>query len=382
MGHDAAQLGDGRRGGRLPPRSRTTTRSWPRPSARAARAASGRGAGAADEGPPGRPIAGTNGKTTTTSMMTDARSTPAQIRRSPLAGTGRDRLRRPPRQRAELRGRGRRERQDVPAVHAVGRDGHQHRGRPPRHLRHLGRTEAAFAEFADRVTDDGFLVACVETPALPTSRPWPRRAASAVAWASRRRRRPTPRRGLEFAGGTSRFTVVYRGRRLGEVSLQILAGTTCSTPWRRWVPDCGWGSPSRTCPGARGVQRHPPANGYQGEAARVRVCDEHAHHPNEIAGDLQAARSLAARAGSSSPSSRTWCPARRSSDRRWAGARGRRRGRRDGRVRRREDPEPGVNGRLVASHVPLPPGDTSSSEPSWSRTPSRCWSSAPGPGTW
>jgi len=34
----------------------------------------------------------------------------------------------------------------------------------------------------------------------------------------------------------------------------------------------------------------------------------------------------------------------------------------------REDPEPGINGRLVASHVPLPPGRVHF-EPSWSRTP-------------
>ncbi len=34
----------------------------------------------------------------------------------------------------------------------------------------------------------------------------------------------------------------------------------------------------------------------------------------------------------------------------------------------REDPEPGVNGRLVASHVPLP-ADRVHFEPSWSATP-------------
>jgi UDP-N-acetylmuramate--alanine ligase len=34
----------------------------------------------------------------------------------------------------------------------------------------------------------------------------------------------------------------------------------------------------------------------------------------------------------------------------------------------REDPEPGVNGAMVASHVPLPDGSVRF-EPSWSRTP-------------
>jgi UDP-N-acetylmuramate--alanine ligase len=34
----------------------------------------------------------------------------------------------------------------------------------------------------------------------------------------------------------------------------------------------------------------------------------------------------------------------------------------------REDPEPGVNGAMVASHVPLPP-ERVRFEPSWARTP-------------
>ena len=57
----------------------------------------------------------------------------------------------------------------------------------------------------------------------------------------------------------------------------------------------------------------------KGEAAGVRVYDSYAHHPNEIAGDL-AGRAVARRrrAGSSSPSSRTWSPAPGSSGRRWA----------------------------------------------------------------
>ena len=47
----------------------------------------------------------------------------------------------------------------------------------------------------------------------------------------------------------------------------------------------------------------------------------------------------------------------------------------------REDPEPGVNGALVASHVPLP-AEHVVFEPSWSRDRRRTSSSGPGPATW
>ena len=52
-------------------------------------------------------------------------------------------------------------------------------------------------------------------------------------------------------------------------------------------------SPSTTCARARGVHRHRPADGAQGRGGGVRVYDSYAHHPTEIAGDLQAARALA-----------------------------------------------------------------------------------------
>ena len=56
----------------------------------------------------------------------------------------------------------------------------------------------------------------------------------------------------------------------------------------------------------------------KGEAGGVRVYDSYAHHPTEIAGDLQAARAVAGEGGWSSPSSRTWSRAPGSSATRWA----------------------------------------------------------------
>ena len=89
--------------------------------------------------------------------------------------------------------------------------------------------------------------------------------------------------------------MVDRGRRLGEVTLQI--------PGRHYVLDalaalaCGlrlglrlratWPAGSAAFSGTRRRME------LKGQVDGVRVYDSYAHHPNEIAGDLQAARSLA-----------------------------------------------------------------------------------------
>src|SRR3954453_2906835 len=105
----------------------------------------------------------------------------------------------------------------------------------------------------------------------------------------------------------------------------------------------------------------------KGAAAGVRVYDSYAHHPNEIAGDLQAARALAG----DGRGVVAFQPHLVSRTKIFGAAMGEALGAADEVVVMdvyvaREDPEPGVNGRLVASHVPLPPGRVVF-EPSWSR---------------
>ena len=107
----------------------------------------------------------------------------------------------------------------------------------------------------------------------------------------------------------------------------------------------------------------------KGEAAGVRVYDSYAHHPNEIAGDLQAARALAG----DGRVVVAFQPHLVSRTRIFGTAMGRELGAADEVVVMdvyvaREDPEPGVDGGLVASHVPLPE-DRIAFVPSWSATP-------------
>ena len=109
----------------------------------------------------------------------------------------------------------------------------------------------------------------------------------------------------------------------------------------------------------------------KGEVDGVRVYDSYAHHPNEIAGDLQAARSLAGEGRVVV----AFQPHLVSRTRIFGTQMGESLGAADEVVVMdvyvaREDPEPGVNGHLVASHVPLPQ-ERVQFEPSWQATPQR-----------
>jgi UDP-N-acetylmuramate--alanine ligase len=104
----------------------------------------------------------------------------------------------------------------------------------------------------------------------------------------------------------------------------------------------------------------------KGEAAGIRVFDSYAHHPREIAGDLEAARSLAG----SGRVVVAFQPHMVSRTRIFGAEMGAALGASDEVVVMdvyvaREEPEPGVTGALVADAVPLPP-ERVVFEPSWS----------------
>ena len=180
------------------------------------------------------------------------------------------RLQRPRRQRRALRRRGRRERRRLPGLLAVRRAGHQRRGRPPRQLRHRGGLPRRVRHLPrpDRAR---------RLPGRLRRRPRGRRPApcgassrgrASYGWGSG----PTPTSAPRTCASPApprRFTVVDRGRRLGEVTLQI--------PGRHYVLDalaalaCGLRLGlrlRRPAPRPRGLQRHPPPDGAQGRGRR------------------------------------------------------------------------------------------------------------------
>ena len=240
------------------------------------------------------------------------------------------------------------------------------------HLDNYGTEEAyraAFDTFVDRVSVDGFMVVCADDP-----------GAEALGRTAVARGRTVVRvgetpdaevraEGVRFAGSTSTFTVVDRGRALGEVTLRI--------PGRHYVLDAlcalacglrlgfGFEELARGLAAFSGTRRRME---LKGQVGGVRVYDSYAHHPQEITGDLQAARSLAGEGRVVV----AFQPHMVSRTRIFGHDMGVALGAADDVVVMdiyvaREDPEPGVTGALVADAVPLAPEHVVL-EPSWSAT--------------
>ena len=241
------------------------------------------------------------------------------------------------------------------------------------HLDNWGTEEAyhaAFDEFLDRIVEGGFLVACVDDDGAAALVERARAKGIDTVAVGESPEADLRAEGATFHGSTSTFTVVDRGRRLGEISLQI--------PGRHYVLDAlaalgaglklgfSFADLRRGLESFTGTRRRME---HKGEAAGVRVYDSYAHHPNEIRGDLQAARSLAG----DGRVVVVFQPHLVSRTRIFGEAMGRELGAADEVVVMdvyvaREDPEPGVDGALVASHVPLPPEKVEFVR-SWSATP-------------
>jgi UDP-N-acetylmuramate--alanine ligase len=241
------------------------------------------------------------------------------------------------------------------------------------HLDNYGTEEAyhaAFTEFLDRIDPEGFLVACADDPGAADLLRQARERGLATVGVGESENADLRAENLEFAGSRSTFTVVDHGRRLGDVTLQI--------PGRHYVLDAlgalaaglrlgfAFADLKRGLEAFTGTRRRME---LKGAAAGVRVYDSYAHHPNEIAGDLQAARSLAGEGRVVV----AFQPHLVSRTKIFGPAMGEALGAADEVVVMdvyvaREDPEPGVNGAMVASHVPLP-AERVLFEPSWSATP-------------
>lgn len=153
---------------------------------------------------------------------------------------------------------------------------------------------AAFDEFADGIDPSGFLVCCVDDPGAARVAERQREAGSRVITVGLGEGAELRAVGLRTIGTGTEFDVLRDGERLCGVALQI--------PGRHYVVDAlaalamglelgldvaalaaGLGS-------FTGTRRRME---LIGEAGGVRVFDSYAHHPSEIRGDLEAARALA-----------------------------------------------------------------------------------------
>src|SRR5262245_28338262 len=227
----------------------------------------------------------------------------------------------------------------------------------------LAEIEDAFAAFARRITPGGVLIACADDPGP--------RAPAAAAAALRIRARPYG----EAAGADSRITSVaphgmsvsleIRGAPAGAAGGARPARLQVGVPGRHnalnaaaayaavlelGLPAARAGQVADGLAAYRGPRRRMEP---KGEAGGVTVLDSYAHHPTELAADLRAARDIA-------PGGRViavFQPHLFSRTRIFAGQFGTALGLADevfvlDVYPAREDPEPGVTGELVASAVP------------------------------
>ena len=307
-------------------------------------------------------VAGTHGKTTTTSLLTSALSRPAPTRRTPsaamLAATGHN---------AED-GTG-----DLFVVEADESDGaflvyrplrggrHQRRRRPPRRVGERGGLPRRRSRTSSATVDPRRL------PGLLRRRPrrplrWPgmrvpraRRVVTVGEAADADVRGPTE---PAFAGAS--FDV--DGRRGDDVlgarrRCRSPAATTSLDALAALAAGLELGYSVRRCC-ARGWRPSPaPAGGWRPRVrpAGVRVYDSYAHHPAEIAADLDAARAVAGEGRLVV----AFQPHLVSRTREFGPAMGAALGAADEVVvldvyAARETPDPSVTGRLVADAVPLP----------------------------
>ena len=330
-------------------------------------------------------VAGTHGKTTTTSLLTvalqAAGADPSYAIGGDLAQTGTNAA---DGQQRPVRGRGRRERRRVPRLPAARRRRHQRRGRPPRPLGHRGGLPRGVHRVRgpDRAR---------RLPGLLRRRRRRgragRRRARPRAGGVRRRRGRGRRRPLRRPGVRGRDVGVHRGRRRRRAGPGDAADPRPALRARR-------ARRAHRRPAARlrrsttcvAVSRASPApgGGWSARARRrgVRVYDSYAHHPAEIAGDLQAARAVAGEGRLVvvfQPHLVSRTRLLRRGDGRGAGRR-----RRGGRARRLPRPRggrPGRHRRAGGRRRTPPAGAGRLRAPTWRRLPPRR-SPGPGPATW
>jgi UDP-N-acetylmuramate--alanine ligase len=167
------------------------------------------------------------------------------------------------------------------------------------HLDHYGDAatyQRAFLAFLDRVEAGGFAVLCGDDAGARRLLPRARERELAVLTYGESRDADVRTERLRMSGLGSAFEVVAFGRRLGSVHLgvpgrhyaadataAIAAGLALDLPF----------APMRLALAEfRGARRRFE---YKGSSGGVRVFDSYAHHPSEIVADMAAAREVAGR---------------------------------------------------------------------------------------
>ncbi|MDQ4007076.1 MAG: UDP-N-acetylmuramate--L-alanine ligase [Actinomycetota bacterium] len=165
------------------------------------------------------------------------------------------------------------------------------------HLDNWGSEQAyfeAFVQFLDRVDPDGFLVCCVDDDGARRLADVARSRGLRVVGVGQSDDADVQVRDVAFAAATSTFDVLRYGERAGRVRLQI--------PGMHYVLDAACALAAALELGHDFAALRDGLQGFTGTRRRmelkgtsggVRVYDSYAHHPTEIRADILAGRMLA-----------------------------------------------------------------------------------------
>jgi UDP-N-acetylmuramate--alanine ligase len=163
----------------------------------------------------------------------------------------------------------------------------------PEHLDHYGSFEAlqdAFAAFANRVPFWGLSVLCLDHAGVQAILPRLTRRTMTYGFSSQSDLVAT---GVEREGDGSRFEVRWRGAPLGTARLRIPGRhnvlNALATLGVALELDVPFAQAAEALEGFAGIERRFET---VGEARGVRIVDDYGHHPAEIRATLGAARSL------------------------------------------------------------------------------------------
>ena len=241
------------------------------------------------------------------------------------------------------------------------------------HLDHYADDAAVFAAFEDfvaTIAPGGFLVACADDPGAARLAEAARARDVDVRTYGTGERADLRLEDVVVSGTTSSWTPVLRGRRLPRVQLAVPGRHLALNSAAALLTGLGLGLPeSRVVEGLAGYTGVRRRMELKGVAGGVRVYDDYAHHPTEVRAQLLAAREVAG-AGRLVVA---FQPPRYSRTLAFAEGFGQALGLADEVVVMEvyaagEDPVPGATGASVAAAVPLP-ADRVRVEPSWSAVP-------------
>jgi UDP-N-acetylmuramate--alanine ligase len=167
------------------------------------------------------------------------------------------------------------------------------------HLNHYAGLEPihrAFEQFAARISPDGVLVACADDAGSRRLAEWARAEGLAVRSYGTAADADVRLDDVVLSGTGSTFRVVAGGRRLGEVTLRVPGRHNALNATGAIAIglglDMSFAEFRAGLAGFTGARRRFEP---KGSVAGIRVFDDYAHHPTEITAVLQAAREVAGR---------------------------------------------------------------------------------------